>query len=101
MGKISKYLPSAIMGTSVAVPLAYIAYIYQKDDRQKQHAILRNVPLLGRARYMAEHDGPELRQYLFSYDNDVMPLSSLQSQDVVNAGSYNERLLGFGSNRVF
>ncbi len=101
MGKISKYLPSAIMGSSVAVPLAYLAYIYQKDDRQKQHAILRNFPLLGRARYMAEHVGPELRQYLFSDDNEGKPFSRLEYQDVVKAGKYNERLLGFGSNRVF
>ncbi len=101
MGKISKYLPSAIMSTSVAAPLAYIAYIYRKDDRQKQHAILRNFPLLGRVRYMAEHVGPELRQYLFSDDNEGKPFSRLQYQDVVKAGKYNERLLGFGSNRIF
>lgn len=101
MGKISKYLPSAIMGSSIAVPLAYIAYIYQKDDRQKQHAILRNFPLLGRVRYMTEHVGPELRQYLFADDNEGKPFSRLQYQDVVKAGKYNERLLGFGSNRVF
>jgi glutamate synthase domain-containing protein 2 len=101
MGKISKYLPSAIMSTSIAVPLAYMAYIYQKDDRQKQHAILRNFPLLGRVRYMTEQVGPELRQYLFAGDNEGKPFSRLQYQDVVKAGKYNERLLGFGSNRDF
>lgn len=101
MGKITKYLPSAIMGTSIAAPLAYIAYIYQKDDRQKQHAILRNFPLLGRVRYIAEHVGPELRQYLFADDNEGKPFSRLQYQDVVKAGKYNERLLGFGSDRKF
>lgn len=101
MGKITKYLPSAIMSTSIAVPLAYIAYIYQKDDRQKQHAILRNFPLLGRVRYMTEQIGPELRQYLFAGDNEGKPFSRLQYQDVVKAGKYNERLLGFGSNRDF
>ncbi|AKG72812.1 FMN-binding glutamate synthase family protein [Salinicoccus halodurans] len=101
MGKITKYLPSAIMGTSIAAPLAYMAYMYQKDDRQKQHAILRNFPLLGRVRYMTEHVGPELRQYLFADDNEGQPFSRLQYQDVVKAGKYNERLLGFGSNRDF
>lgn len=101
MGKITKYLPSAIMSTSIAAPLAYIAYIYQKDDRQKQHAILRNFPLLGRVRYMTEQIGPELRQYLFADDNEGKPFSRLQYQDVVKAGKYNERLLGFGSNRNF
>nr|WP_234960497.1 FMN-binding glutamate synthase family protein [Salinicoccus halodurans] len=89
------------MGTSIAAPLAYMAYMYQKDDRQKQHAILRNFPLLGRVRYMTEHVGPELRQYLFADDNEGQPFSRLQYQDVVKAGKYNERLLGFGSNRDF
>lgn len=101
MGKITKYLPTAILGSSVVVPLAYIAYIYQKDDRQKQHAILRNFPLLGRVRYMTEQIGPELRQYLFSGDNEGKPFSRIQYQDVVKAGKYNERLVGFGSNRDF
>ncbi|AQQ52372.1 FMN-binding glutamate synthase family protein [Planococcus lenghuensis] len=101
MGKITKYLPSAILGTAVAVPLTYIAYIYEKDDRQKQHAILRNFPLLGRVRYVTEKIGPELRQYLFENDNEGKPFSRLQYQHVVKAGKYNERLIGFGSNRDF
>ncbi|MBY8909125.1 FMN-binding glutamate synthase family protein, partial [Salinicoccus roseus] len=101
MGKITKYLPSAIMTSSVAAPLAYMAYMYQKDDRQKQHAILRNFPLLGRVRYISEHVGPELRQYLFAEDNEGEPFSRLEFQNVVKAGKYNERLLGFGSDRDF
>ncbi|CAM4269626.1 FMN-binding glutamate synthase family protein [Lacicoccus alkaliphilus] len=101
MGKITKHLPSAIMTTSIAAPLAYMAYMYQKDDRQKQHAILRNFPLLGRVRYISEHVGPELRQYLFAEDNEGEPFSRLEFQHVVKAGKYNERLVGFGSDRVF
>lgn len=101
MGKITKYLPSALVGSTIAAPLAYIAYIYQKDNHQKQHAVLRNFPLLGRVRYMAEHVGPELRQYLFSGDNEGLPFSRIQYQDIVKAGKYNERLIGFGSSRNF
>src|SRR5699024_12661497 len=44
--------------------------------------------------------GPEHRRYLFSDDNDGQPFSRLQYPDVVKAGKYNERLLGFGYNRV-
>lgn len=101
MGKISKYLPTAIIGSTVAAPLAYIAFIYQKDNHQKQHAVLRNFPLLGRVRYMAEHVGPELRQYLFSGDNEGLPFSRIQYEDIVKAGKYNDRLIGFGSDRNF
>ncbi|MGT0243827.1 hypothetical protein ACVNP1_03915 [Staphylococcus aureus] len=41
-----------------------------KDKRQSQHSVLRNYPLLARIRYISEKMGPELRQYLFSGDND-------------------------------
>lgn len=99
--KLAKYLPSVLTGTMMAIPFFYIAYIYQKDDRQKQHAILRNFPLLGRVRYMTEMVGPELRQYLFAHDNEGKPFSRKQFQHVVKAGKYNKRLIGFGSVRDF
>lgn len=101
MGKISKHLPTALTGTMILAPLAYVAYLYQKDDKQKQHAILRNFPLLGRVRYMTEAVGPELRQYLFSDDNEGKPFSRLQFEDVTRSAKYNQRLIGFGSNRDF
>ncbi|WP_462421312.1 glutamate synthase-related protein [Salinicoccus sp. Marseille-QA3877] len=101
MGKFSDYLPSAMIGTALATPLAYLAYLYKKDNRQKQHAILRNFPLLGRVRYVSEHVGPELRQYLFSADDEGEPFSRLEFQSVVKAGKYNQRLVGFGSDKDF
>lgn len=62
---------------------------------------MRNFPVLGRVRYMAEHIGPELRQYLFANDNEGKPFTRKQFQDVVKASKYNERLIGFGSKRDF
>ena len=44
--------------------------LYIIDKRQKHHSVLRNYPLLGRARYFLESVGPELRQYLILNDND-------------------------------
>lgn len=101
MGKISKHLPAALTGSMILAPLAYVAYLYQKDESQKQHAILRNFPLLGRVRYMTEAVGPELRQYLFSADNEGKPFSRLQFENVTQAAKYNQRLIGFGSNQNF
>lgn len=101
MGKISKHLPAALTGSMILAPLAYVAYLYQKDDNQKQHAILRNFPLLGRVRYMTEAVGPELRQYLFSADHEGKPFSRLQFENVTQAAKYNQRLIGFGSNQDF
>ncbi|KKK40063.1 membrane protein [Mesobacillus campisalis] len=87
---------SAVLGTAAAA-----AYLYRKDDTQKQHSILRNFPLLGRIRYMTEQIGPELRQYLFQSNTEGTPFSRKEFQDVVKAGKYKERLIGFGSERDF
>ncbi|OCA81408.1 FMN-binding glutamate synthase family protein [Pseudobacillus wudalianchiensis] len=85
----------------IVIPIGFFIYIYIKDDRQKQHAILRNFPVIGKVRYFTEHIGPELRQYLFEGDNEAKPFSRKEYQDIVKAGKYKERLVGFGSKRNF
>ncbi|MED1204004.1 FMN-binding glutamate synthase family protein [Heyndrickxia acidicola] len=80
---------------------ALLFYLFIKDDRQKQHAVLRNFPILGKFRYIAEKIGPELRQYLYNNDNEGKPFSRKEYDDIVKAGKYNERLIGFGSERDF
>ncbi|WNB91922.1 FMN-binding glutamate synthase family protein [Bacillus sp. NEB1478] len=90
-----------LIGLLILIPLGFFIMLYIKDDRQKQHAILRNFPVLGNIRYMSEKIGPELRQYLFNNDNEGKPFSRKQYQDVVKAGKYKERLIGFGSNHDF
>jgi glutamate synthase domain-containing protein 2 len=89
------------IGLLILIPVFFIIYLYIKDDRQKQHAILRNFPVLGNVRYITEKIGPELRQYLFNNDNEGKPFSRKQYQDVVKAGKYKERLIGFGSEHDF
>ncbi|WP_084820089.1 FMN-binding glutamate synthase family protein [Mesobacillus campisalis] len=101
MSKMKKYLPAVLKGSAVLGTAAAAAYLYRKDDTQKQHSILRNFPLLGRIRYMTEQIGPELRQYLFQSNTEGTPFSRKEFQDVVKAGKYKERLIGFGSERDF
>ncbi|MBT2679694.1 FMN-binding glutamate synthase family protein [Bacillus sp. ISL-35] len=85
----------------ILVPILLFIYLYVKDDRQKQHSILRNFPVIGKVRYFTEHIGPEMRQYLFNADNEGKPFSRKEYQDVVKAGKYKERLIGFGSLKDF
>lgn len=59
-----------------------------KDKRQSQHSVLRNYPLLARIRYISEKMGPELRQYLFSGDNEGKPFSRNDYKNIVLAGKY-------------
>ncbi|MCM3090425.1 MULTISPECIES: FMN-binding glutamate synthase family protein [unclassified Cytobacillus] len=85
----------------IFIPVILFIYWYIKDDRQKQHSILRNFPVIGKVRYFTENVGPELRQYLFNNDTEGKPFSRKEYQDVVKAGKYKERLIGFGSIRDF
>lgn len=101
MSKLKHYLPTVLKGSAVLGTVAAAAYFYRKDDTQKQHSILRNFPLIGRIRYMTEQIGPELRQYLFENNNEGTPFSRKEFEDVVKAGKYKERLIGFGSERDF
>ncbi len=45
-------------------------YLFIKDKYQKQHAILKTHPILGRLRYIFEMVGPEFRQYWFLNDKE-------------------------------
>ncbi|MCD7035108.1 FMN-binding glutamate synthase family protein [Metabacillus sp. GX 13764] len=72
-----------------------------RHERQQEHAILRNYPVLGKMRYIIEKMGPELRQYLYNNDNEGKPFSRRDYLNVVLAGKYNSRSMGFGSERNF
>lgn len=39
-----------------------VALVAARDLVQKKHALLRNFPVIGHARYLLETIGPELRQ---------------------------------------
>jgi len=84
-----------------AGPPALLGYLYWRDRRQTQHAVLRNFPVLGRLRYLFEQIGPELRQYLFNADDEGKPFSRTEYQGVVFAGKYMQTLISFGSKRDF
>jgi len=87
--------------TMISVPPLAILFLYFSDRRQHQHAVLRNFPLLGRLRYLLEHIGPELRQYLFEGDGTGKPFSRDDYQTMVFSGKYLKTLISFGSHRDF
>lgn len=73
----------------------------KRDIQQKQHSIRRNFPVLSHIRYISEHIGPELRQYLFEGDHEAKPFSRLDFQFIVKAGKYAKTIIAFGSKRDF
>jgi glutamate synthase (ferredoxin) len=84
-----------------AGPPLFLALLWSRDRRQSQHAVLRAFPLLGRLRYLIEHVGPELRQYLFDADAAGRPFSRNEFLSVVFAAKYLKTLISFGSKRDF
>lgn len=75
--------------------------LYFIDQRQKQHPVLRNYPVIGRARYLLETIGPELRQYLFDNDNEGKPIPREDYQHIVKKAKYKRDVIGYGSKRDF
>lgn len=91
----------ALLVLMMAVPPLVLGVLYWMDRRQQQHAVLRNFPLLGRIRYLLEHVGPELRQYLFESDRGGEPFARDEYRTIVFAGKYLRTLISFGSTRDF
>jgi len=91
----------ALIAAMFAGPPILLLVLWLSDRRQSQHAVLRAFPLVGRIRYLLEHVGPELRQYLFDGDHTGKPFSRTDFLSVVFASKYLNTLISFGSKRDF
>ena len=89
MGWASKAVPAAAAAAVVAVAV--------RDLRQRSHALLRNYPLLGRARYALETIGPELRQYVVAGNNEERPFTRDQRRWVYSSAKKENNYFGFGT----
>lgn len=80
--KLSIIVPAIVIGISFfwtpvlwlflfIIPILVLGYI---DVSQKNHAIRKNFPVVGRARYMLESIRPEIMQYFVENDRDGRPL---------------------------
>ncbi|MCU1379087.1 MAG: ferredoxin-dependent glutamate synthase, partial [Acidimicrobiales bacterium] len=68
-----------------------------KDLTQKRHAILRNYPVLGHARFLLETIGPELRQYVVAGNDEERPFSRDQRRWVYASAKLENNYFGFGT----
>lgn len=92
-----KYLPLVIFYGLIIL----IIFLFIKDKYQKQHAILKTHPILGRLRYIFEMVGPEFRQYWFLNDKEGKPVDRDTAETIAKAGKYANTVIGFGSKRDF
>lgn len=76
----------ALLGLVVAVPFTVMGL---RDIAQSGHAVRRNFPVLGRARYLLEGLRPELRQYFVESDIEENPISR-EKRSIVYARAKNQ-----------
>ena len=79
--------------------LIALVWMYIVDVRQKQHAIRRNYPVIGRFRYIFERLGQFFRQYFFAQDQEEMPFNRAQRSWVYRAAKNVDGTLAFGSTK--
>ena len=72
-----------------------------RDLRQREHAILRNFPLVGRLRYLLESVGPELRQYIVTSNDEERPFSRDQRRWVYASSKRQINTFGFGTDNDY
>ena len=76
-----------------------VAVIYVIDRTQKQQAVRRNFPVIGRFRYWFEHLGEFFRQYFFAMDREEMPFNRAERSWVYRAAKGVDATVAFGSSR--
>jgi glutamate synthase domain-containing protein 2 len=76
---------------------AGLAGLVVHDLRQRQHAIVRNFPVIGHFRYALESVGPELRQYIVTSNDEERPFSRDQRRWVYASSKREINTFGFGT----
>ena len=76
---------------------AALAGIAARDVLQREHAIVRNFPLVGHLRYLLESFGPELRQYIVTSNDEERPFSRDQRRWVYASSKRQINTFGFGT----
>ncbi len=98
----------ALLGTAagwlwldVSVPwpvlFALLVLLGIYDLLQKQHAVLRNYPVIGHMRFLLETIRPEIRQYFIESDTDAAPFSRAQRSLVYQRAKGESDYRPFGS----
>ncbi|MFZ2528623.1 MAG: FMN-binding glutamate synthase family protein [Rhodococcus sp. (in: high G+C Gram-positive bacteria)] len=82
---------------ALGIPAAAVAAVAAYDLLQRQHALLRNFPVIGHARYLLESIGPELRQYVVTRDDEERSFTRDQRRWVYASAKRENDTFGFGT----
>ena len=81
----------------IAISITLLLLILLYDLFQKEHAILRNFPIIGHFRYWIETIGPELRQYIVANDKEEMPFNRSERSWIYATAKKEKNTFGFGT----
>jgi glutamate synthase domain-containing protein 2 len=84
-------------GLAATSAVAAIGAVAAHDLVQRQHAILRNFPVVGHLRFLLERFGPELRQYIVTGNDEERPFSRDQRRWVYASSKLENNYFGFGT----
>jgi glutamate synthase domain-containing protein 2 len=82
---------------AVLAGVGALAGVAVHDVVQRRHAVLRNFPVVGHARYALESLGPELRQYIVASNDEERPFSRDQRRWVYASSKGEPNTFGFGT----
>ncbi|MCI5050819.1 MAG: FMN-binding glutamate synthase family protein [Candidatus Pacebacteria bacterium] len=78
-------------------PVLFLIIVAMYDIFQKKHTIWRKFPIIGHFRNFFETIGPELRQYLFSGDQEEQPFNRNERRAIYSASKKQNENFGFGT----
>jgi glutamate synthase domain-containing protein 2 len=82
---------------AAAAAFSAVAAVAVRDLLQRDHALLRNFPVIGHGRYAIEAIGPELRQYVVAGNNEERPFTRDQRRWVYASAKKENNYFGFGT----
>ncbi len=84
---------SLILGLITLIPLVISIY----DSLQKSHSLLRNYPLIGRLRWVFEHERTKIQQYFIEHDLNGTPYNREKRSDVYQKSKGENNTVPFGT----
>lgn len=83
----------------IGLGLAILVILFIVDITQKQDAVRRNYPVIGRFRHLFSSLGEFFRQYFFAMDREEMPFNRAEREWVVRAAKGTGNTIAFGSTK--
>jgi glutamate synthase domain-containing protein 2 len=85
------------LGWTGGVVMLLLFGMFLQDIVQREHAVRRNFPVIGRLRYFLERQGEFFRQYFFAGDRQEMPFNRATRTWIYRAAKGLGGTIGFGS----